>query len=91
MRDAVIVERPALQVTTAKTSYDANQLSLVTHEGRWCLSFVSSGGMVVVPVSEVLSIQFYQRGAQWCVSCDGRLSAWPINDPSYHRTVPVED
>jgi hypothetical protein len=93
----VIVERPCLTVTrrgpagAGGTSYDAQALSLALVDGRWCLTFLCSGSLVSIPAAEVAGIAFSERGAQWCVSCDGRLTSWPINDPSYAREIPADN
>lgn len=97
--EAVIVERPHITVTARRVgaegqvvevSYDANQVALVTHESRWHLSFVCSGSITLIPVADIKAVDFHARGAQWCVACDARLTAYPSGDPSYHRVVKLE-
>lgn len=96
MDHVTIVTRPHLTVLVVREGatdgvirYDANNISLVTHEGRHHLSFVCSGSMTLVPVDQVHGIEFNVNGATWCMTCDGRLQSWPSNDPSYAKQIPI--
>lgn len=94
--EAVIVSRPAITVVARRagadgaeveTTYDANAVTLVKHEARWKLSFLCSGDLVAIPAADVKEIRFAAKGAQHCMSCDGRLNGWPSNDYGYAEVV----
>jgi hypothetical protein len=95
----VIVDRPAITVTARRfgtngnaidVSYDANHVAVVVHDSRWHLSFECSGSITLIPIGDVKSVVVSARGAQWCLSCDARLTAYPSGDPSYHRVLKKE-
>lgn len=86
------VTRPSLTVVTKKTTYDANHIAFAPVDGRWCLTFFSSGSFNAVPVDDVEQILFSGKpgGASWCSSCDQQLSAWPSGSPEFGaRTLRV--
>jgi hypothetical protein len=91
-----VVTRPSIVVVATnesrigETRYDAANINIVRHDGRYCLSFICSGEITLIPVPRVKAIEFYADGAQWCISCDGQLTSWPCNDPGYHKEYPAD-
>jgi hypothetical protein len=82
--------RPHITVVTnsgkREIRYDANHLSYVIHDGKYCLTFVCSGQLTTIPIREVAGIEVISDSKQaedWCGVCDQRLESWPIDDPEF--------
>lgn len=98
--DATIVTRPALRVVrkgsegrnlSTQTAYEAQSITLATHDGRWVLAFLCSGGLVTIPTGEVERIEMDADGCTFCVSCDERLTAYPANEPERLKLIRKAD
>ena len=74
--------RPHFTIRTKNSvAYDANHIAYATMQGglEYAVTFVSSGGLVVIPVSQIAEIAFYFRqdakGADYCGACGFPLPA----------------
>lgn len=65
------------------TSWCANHVAFAVHNGRWCLTFISSGHMTIKPVDEIESVTLEPHGATFCAACDAPQMWWPCEDPTY--------
>ncbi len=68
-------------VTKGGISYCADNISLCIHEGEYCISFTSSGNLMIFPAGTVTSVNYEPAGRSWCNQCDGAISSWPQNSP----------
>ena len=87
------IKAPAFLVdATDGRSYIANNLTIAHHEGRYCLSFISSGGLVILRADEVKAVRFETASIAHCNGCDGPLVSWPCNEPEPEMlTFPIPD
>jgi len=87
-----IISRPGFTVrTTGGIGYCANNLAYAHHDGVWCLTFICSGAMTIIPVREVASVEFNKVDGNHCNSCDEQLKAWPSGEgePFVRDLVPT--
>lgn len=83
-----ILSRPGFVVRAKGISYNADNLAIVTHEGVWSLSFICSGGLMVVPARDIEEIKFNHVDGHHCNHCDQPLKSWPCNESEpYVREV----
>ena len=83
------VTAPMLYVKTKDTAeqrgitYCANHIAFAVYNGKWCLTWISSGHLSTIPVDRIESIVLEQHGATFCAACDAPQSWWPSADPAY--------
>lgn len=82
----VVIQRAGASYTI---NYDANHIAYAMHDGKYVVTFISSGTLTIVPVSEVVRIDFHPISAHYCGQCDQGLVAWPHNDPAYAGSNPA--
>ena len=68
-------------VSKGGISYCADNISLCIHDGGYCLSFTSSGHLVILPAYDIASVNYTPDGRSWCNQCDGAITSWPQHSP----------
>lgn len=66
--------RGGFTVISKSSKYDANHLTVSRGTDGWdILSFICSGQLMTIKLSDVEHIEFHQDGIGWCGECDARL------------------
>ena len=73
---------PSLVVRTQNgMGYCADHISMCIHDDRYCVSFISSGNLVILPAEKIAAIEYSATGRSWCNGCDQSLVNCTRNNP----------
>jgi hypothetical protein len=86
------VTRPAFTVVVGRNGQeircDANHIGYGMLDGKYVVSWISSGQLNSALAGDVKQIEFHADGTSYCGQCDQPLATWPSNDPSYGSEGP---